>query len=119
MPVLPGWNETWRGAVGTKNGVGRDAGRSLRLMHAGKLARGLAAIGVEFPPWWVHTGRMIDQWIEQLRCPRCNRIGMASLSQVESDQSPTVLTVPVGFKVAQTEYGPDFHCGTCNVAAAP
>lgn len=44
---------------------------------------------------------------------------MASLSHAEGDQSPTVLTVPDGFKVVQTEYGPDFHCGTCNVAVAP
>jgi hypothetical protein len=44
---------------------------------------------------------------------------MASLSQAEGDQSPTVLTVPDGFKVVQTEYGPDFHCGTCNVAVEP
>lgn len=70
-------------------------------------------------PRRVHIGRMIDQWNEQLRCPRCSRIGMASLSQAEGDQSPTVLTVPDGFKVVQTENGPDFQCGTCNVAVAP
>jgi hypothetical protein len=44
---------------------------------------------------------------------------MASLSQGESDDTPTVQSVPDGFKVVQTEYGSDFHCGTCNVAVAP
>ena len=67
----------------------------------------------------VHISRMNDQWNEQLRCPRCSKIGMASLSQGEHDQTPTVLTVPAGFKVVQSEYGPDFHCGTCNVPVDP
>jgi hypothetical protein len=44
---------------------------------------------------------------------------MASLSQAVSDQTPTVLTVPDGFKVVETEYGPDFHCESCNVAVDP
>ena len=74
---------------------------------------------VEYPPRRVHIGRMSDQWNEQLRCPRCSRIGMASLFHAEGDQSPTVLTVPDGFKVVETEYGPDFHCGICNVAVVP
>jgi hypothetical protein len=30
---------------------------------------------------------------------------------------PTVEFVTAGFKAVQTEYGPDFHCGTCNVPA--
>ncbi len=62
---------------------------------------------------------MTDEWNEQLRCPGCGKGGMASLSQGDGDQAPTVLTVPDGFKVIQTEYGPDFHCGTCNIAVAP
>jgi len=44
---------------------------------------------------------------------------MASLLQAEGDQTPTVLAVPDGFKVVQTEYGPDFHCQICNVAVDP
>ena len=62
---------------------------------------------------------MIDQWNEQLRCPYCGKQGMASLKQAEGDLTPTVLTIPDGFKVAQTEFGPDFHCGDCNAPAAP
>ncbi|MDO8981472.1 MAG: hypothetical protein Q7V17_19820 [Afipia sp.] len=44
---------------------------------------------------------------------------MASLSQGESDEMPTVQSVPDGFKVVQTEYGPDFRCEGCDVAAEP
>jgi hypothetical protein len=67
----------------------------------------------------VHIGRMTDEWNEQLRCPECRRTGMASLSQADSDDTPTVHSVPDGFKVVMTEYGPDFVCATCDVAAAP
>ncbi len=74
---------------------------------------------MEFSLFLVHIPGMTDEWNEQLRCPRCSKIGMASLSQSEGDQSPTVLTVPDGFKVVQTDYGPDFHCGSCNVAVDP
>jgi hypothetical protein len=62
---------------------------------------------------------MIDQWNEKLRCPNCGNTGMASLSQGKSDDTPTIQSVPDGFKVIQTQYGPDFHCGTCNVAVDP
>jgi hypothetical protein len=62
---------------------------------------------------------MTDQWDEELRCPQCRNIGMASLSQSGDAQMPTVEVVTAGFKAVQTEYGPDFHCGVCNVPAAP
>jgi hypothetical protein len=62
---------------------------------------------------------MVDQWNEQLHCPQCRNTGMASLSQPKDAEIPTVEAVPDGFKVVQTEYGPDFHCGVCNVRAAP
>ena len=63
--------------------------------------------------------QMIDQWTEELRCRSCANTGIVSLSQVEGDQTPTVLSIPDGLKVVQTEYGPDFHCETCNVPALP
>lgn len=44
---------------------------------------------------------------------------MASLSQADSDDTPTVHNVPDGFKVVLTEFGPDFLCAACEVAAAP
>ena len=57
----------------------------------------------------------IDQWNEKLRCPACHKTGAASLSLGKGDDMPTVQCVPNGFKVVTTEYGPDFHCDTCNV----
>jgi hypothetical protein len=44
---------------------------------------------------------------------------MASLSQFKDARMPTVELVTAGFKAVQTEFGPDFHCGTCNVPAMP
>jgi hypothetical protein len=63
--------------------------------------------------------QMIDQWDEKLRCPQCHNTGMTSLSQFKDANMPTVDRVSDGFKVVQTEYGPNFHCGTCNVRAIP
>ena len=62
---------------------------------------------------------MTDQWNEQLQCPQCRNVGMASLSQLEDAEMPTVEVVPDGFKAMQTEYGPDFHCAACNVPVKP
>jgi hypothetical protein len=59
---------------------------------------------------------LIDQWDEKLRCQKCGRTGMASLFQDDGAHTPTVQSVPDGFKVVQTEYGPDFHCGACEIA---
>jgi hypothetical protein len=61
-----------------------------------------------------------DQWDERLRCPNCGRTGTAALRhQGDRDPTPTVLSVPDGFKVVQTEFRPDFHCATCNIAVVP
>jgi hypothetical protein len=62
---------------------------------------------------------MIDDWNEKLRCPRCRKTGMASLSQAAGDAQPTVEFVPEGFRVVQTKDGPDFHCGNCDIAVDP
>lgn len=59
---------------------------------------------------------IIEEWNEELRCPICRKTGNVSLSQGESDEMPTVQFVSDGFKSVQTEYGPNFHCATCNVA---
>jgi hypothetical protein len=58
---------------------------------------------------------MTDQWDEHLHCPQCLNAGMASLSLFKDAQMPTVDLITTGFKAVQTEYGPDFHCGICNV----
>ena len=62
---------------------------------------------------------MTDQWTENLRCHGCRHIGIASFSQQDGARMPTVLSVSNGFKVIHTEYGPDLHCLTCNIAAVP
>jgi hypothetical protein len=62
---------------------------------------------------------MTDRWDEHLRCPRCRKIGMASLLQDRGDDMPTVDRVSGGFRVVRTEYGPAFECGTCNVSTDP
>jgi hypothetical protein len=62
---------------------------------------------------------MTDQWNEKLRCPQCRKTGMASLSQDDDADLPVVGNVPDGFMAIHTQYGPDFHCGTCNVAVEP
>jgi hypothetical protein len=61
----------------------------------------------------------MDQWNEKLLCPRCNKSGMASLSQADDAPTPTVDAVAVGFKVIPTQYGPDFRCADCNVPVQP
>jgi hypothetical protein len=61
---------------------------------------------------------MTDQWNEQLRCPQCHQKGSASLSQSDND-IPTVDRVADGFRAVQTEYGPRFECGACNVLVDP
>ena len=62
---------------------------------------------------------MIDDWNERLRCPKCGKTGMASLSLSDDADIPTVHSVPDGFKVVATSYGPNFHCGACNVPVLP
>jgi hypothetical protein len=62
---------------------------------------------------------MTDEWNEELRCPDCGKTGMASLSQASGDDMPTVQSVPEGFKAVNTEYGPHFRCGACDIPAAP
>jgi hypothetical protein len=61
----------------------------------------------------------IDQWSEQLRCPNCRNTGLAGLSQAENDDKSTVHSVPDGFKVVITEFGPDFICAACGIAVEP
>jgi hypothetical protein len=62
---------------------------------------------------------MKDEWNEYLRCPNCRKTGRASLSQDEDADRPTVQSVPDGFRVIASQYGPDFQCTSCNVAVVP
>jgi hypothetical protein len=72
--------------------------------------------------WAIRRGtfsRMPDEWNERLQCPLCGKIGVASLSQNNRDDTLTVHSVSDGFKVVQTQYGPDFHWETCDVPMRP
>jgi hypothetical protein len=62
---------------------------------------------------------MKDEWDETLRCPICDKTGKASLRQDEGADTPAVQRAPDGFKVVDTQYGPNFHCEACNVAVNP
>jgi hypothetical protein len=62
---------------------------------------------------------MNEEWNEKLRCPNCGKTGMAGLFQGERDNAPTVQYLQDGFKVVKTQYGPDFHCGDCDVSVEP
>jgi hypothetical protein len=62
---------------------------------------------------------MIDQWNEVLRCPQCKSSGLVNLSQPNDSDMPSVDSISDGFKAEQTEYGPGFLCGVCNVPAMP
>ena len=78
-----------------------------------------------FDPARYHTvpkkgaSKMNDQWSEKLHCPQCRNTGTASLSQLKGAQIPTVDSVTGGFKIVQTEYGPDFRCGVCDLPGVP
>ncbi len=62
---------------------------------------------------------MSDEWNEKLRCPECSKTGMASLSHREGDATPSVQAIPDGFKVVDTQYGPVFYCGACDIELDP
>jgi hypothetical protein len=53
-----------------------------------------------------YIGRMTDDWNEKLRCPNWRKTGIVSLHQGKSGDTPTVQSVPDGFKVVNTLYGP-------------
>ena len=67
------------------------------------------------------TGR--DNWTESLECPNCRKTGVGKFSQAngrafhEGDQDVRVDLVPIGFRVAVTEFGSSFYCDTCGTSA--
>jgi hypothetical protein len=62
---------------------------------------------------------MIDQWNEPLECPQCQQTGSTVLSQSREAEMPTVVRITDGFKAVQTEFGPNFHCGACDIPVDP
>jgi predicted RNA-binding Zn-ribbon protein involved in translation (DUF1610 family) len=59
---------------------------------------------------------MVEDWYEKLRCPKCGKVGMASVILPKGRKTPAVELVPGGFKVVKTRNGPDFKCETCGIA---
>ena len=93
----------------------------MRVPRAGGISgayREWSWFGLEHSRGRVHFLGMKDEWNESLRCPICGRTGKASLSQ-DDDDAPTIQMVPGGFKIVDTEHGPDFFCLTCDVAVKP
>jgi hypothetical protein len=66
-----------------------------------------------------HFRWMKNEWNEKLRCPTCGKTGMAGLSQGDLDDLPSVQSVPDGFRVVTTRFGPNFNCGNCDVKVDP
>jgi len=44
---------------------------------------------------------------------------LASFAQDDGSETPAVLSVPDGFKVVDTRFGPTFRCESCEVEVAP
>lgn len=62
------------------------------------------------------VGHMVEDWYEKLRCPKCGKTGMASVTLPKGRKTPEVESIPRGFTVVKTRKGPDFHCKKCNMA---
>ncbi len=62
---------------------------------------------------------MDDQWKERLRCPRCKKRGMASLSLDAAADVPTVDEIAEGFSMRIGPRGLTFFCSECAVEVEP
>ena len=62
---------------------------------------------------------MQDRWNEQLRCPVCDKIGVADMSLDDTGDTIIVDAISDGFRSIDTEYGPIFVCDTCDVEINP
>jgi hypothetical protein len=75
--------------------------------------------------WAAHIRRMPgrDHWTETLVCSKCRTTGTVQFSQAsgralhEGDQDIRVDIVPIGFRVALTEFGNSFYCDACGTSA--
>jgi hypothetical protein len=53
-----------------------------------------------------------DNWVENLRCPRCRKTGETQVSTAdEYSWDVQVNSVPEGFKVV----GSNFYCSSCDI----
>jgi hypothetical protein len=55
-----------------------------------------------------------DDWVEDLRCPKCGQTGTVTISQANGFLDLQVVSISDGFKTLQTEFGPHFCCSSCD-----
>jgi hypothetical protein len=87
----------------------------------------LIVVGLEKDRLRAHIRRMAerDQWIENLRCPKCRRTGCAELSQAsgqayhDGDQDVRVESLPDGFKLVESKNSRNFYCAFCDRPVQP
>ena len=60
-----------------------------------------------------------DHWVENLRCPQCEKTGPADLSQMDDSFDIRVDSVSEGFTVIESEHGITFYCFSCDVPVEP
>jgi hypothetical protein len=61
-----------------------------------------------------------DSWVENLRCPRCQKTGLARVSTAdEYSWDVQMNSVPDGFKVIQCGDVRNFYCSPCNCPVEP
>jgi hypothetical protein len=66
---------------------------------------------------WKMSSR--DRWVENLRCPQCEKSGPAELSQMDGSSDIQVDSFPEGFRVIESVHGINFYCCSCNCPAEP
>jgi len=56
-----------------------------------------------------------NRWLENLRCPKCGKLGIAELSMADG-QSWIVRpdSIPAGFKVVESGNSRNFYCAFCD-----
>jgi hypothetical protein len=61
-----------------------------------------------------------DSWVENLRCPECGKAGKAELSMADGvSWAVRPDSIPVGFKVIESENSKNFYCATCDSPVEP
>jgi hypothetical protein len=60
-----------------------------------------------------------EHWVENHRCPKCDKTGTAELSQMDDSFDIRVDSVAEAFRVIESVYGITFYCSSCNVPVDP
>jgi hypothetical protein len=61
---------------------------------------------------------VMTNWIEHVRCPRCDKRGDAELIEIGQFKNG-FKKVPEGFMVVFGEYGGEFYCVNCRIPVIP